>query len=156
MKIPKPSGHGYSDFENLTEKIWLQIEREGLIENLRGEENTVRELVYEKIFRYIRSYRLSLLKNKGLRIGIIRKDTKSFVIGSNPILKMSHLADTSSEFWLPIAHDIAITPYGSRHTEEISELEDQKVRSLNEKIFEQSTKIAGCSKKLLCSLSNKR
>ena len=37
-----------------------------------------------------------------------------------------------------------------------SELEDQKIRSLNERIFKQSTKIAGRSKKLLCSLSNKR
>lgn len=105
---------------------------------------------------------LRILDQKGLCIAIISKPTKSFVIGSYPIVKLTHpgrahLADPTVEVWLPIASDIAITPALSAGTEKLVEIkEDRHIRKINEATFKQSTMIAGRSKALIQSLAGSR
>lgn len=104
---------------------------------------------------------LNILESKGLCIAIITSSKRSFVIGSNPIAKSTplgrtHLADPEVYAWLPIAHDVAITPALSRGQEELVEARDKGwVRRLNEATFNQSTAIAGRSRRLVESLARK-
>ena len=65
---------------------------------------------------------LQIFEDKGLAVLVLRKPEKSFVIGTNPVLRIPiglHLADPKAESWLPIAYDIAITPYFSHGTEKV-------------------------------------
>ena len=103
---------------------------------------------------------LRIFGDKGLAVLVLRKPKKSFVIGTNPVLRIPiglHLADPKAESWLPIAYDIAITPYFSRGTEKLlKDIEDLDIRGFNETILKQSSAIAGHSEKLISSLINKR
>lgn len=103
---------------------------------------------------------LRILGDKGLAVLVLRKPKKSFVIGTNPVLRIPidlHLADPKAESWLPIAYDVAITPYFSHGTEKLLEsIEDLDIRGFNETILRQSSAIAGRSEKLISSLINKR
>jgi hypothetical protein len=106
---------------------------------------------------------LALLREKGILIGIIRKATKSFVIGSLPVAKMTypgreHLSDPSVEIWLPLAFDVVVTLASLPSARELlREMQDDAiVRHINETVFKQSTIIAGRSLKLLESLARPR
>ena len=100
-----------------------------------------------------------ILGDKGLLVAIIPNPKKSFVIGSHPVVKLtypgrSNLADPSVEVWLPLAHDVAVTPGFSRVTEKLVELnEDRHIRMINEATLKQSTAIAGRSRTLVASLA---
>jgi len=100
-----------------------------------------------------------VLNTKGLRIVRSAKPRKSFVIGSFPVVKLNYpgradLRDPSTEVWLPISHDLMITPWGVRG-QEIHEIgNDVVIRKINKLIWEQSTEIAGRSRELLQSLLN--
>ena len=100
---------------------------------------------------------MEILNKKGLLIGICRRPRKSFVIGSNPTVKLSdwdHLSDPSAEFWLPIAHDIIVTHYASYGVETLIDIEeDEKIRRINKSIYSQSSVIAGRSCALIASLA---
>ena len=101
-------------------------------------------------------YRLKILGNKGLLVAIIHNSKKSFVIGSSPIARFGHgipLTDPTVEFWLPIARDVAVTPYFARGHEGLREAQDAATRKINEEIFRQSSAIGGCSDKLIASLA---
>jgi len=103
---------------------------------------------------------LRILGDKGLAVLILKKSKKSFVIGTNPILRIPksiHLADPKAESWLPIAYDVAISPYFAHGTERLLDtIEDQDIRGFNETILKQSSAIAGRSEKLISSLINSR
>ena len=103
---------------------------------------------------------LRIFEDKGLAILALRKSKKSFVIGTNPVLRIPinlHLADPRAESWLPIAYDVAITPYYSHGIEKLlDKIEDQDVRGFNETILKQSSAIAGRPEKLISSLINSR
>ena len=99
-----------------------------------------------------------ILSAKHICAAVIRqpKPKKSFVIGSNPVLKLSHpershLADPTVEVWLPLARDVAVTPCPGESDKLIS-LADRHISSINKSIFQQSTVIAGCSRGLIESL----
>ncbi len=104
---------------------------------------------------------LRVLENKGLCIATITSSKRSFVIGSNPVVRLtppgrSHLADPDVQAWLPLAHDVAITPGFSRGEEKLIEFRESRfVRQLNEATFDQSTAIAGRSPRLVESLAKK-
>ena len=104
---------------------------------------------------------LSVIGNKGLCVAIITSSKRSFVIGSNPIVRLApsgqtHLANPNVEAWLPLAHDVAITPALSRGEEKLMEFSEGRiVRELNEATFKQSTAIAGRSRRLVESLARK-
>ena len=92
---------------------------------------------------------------KRIGVAVIRnpKPKRSFVIGSNPVVKMSnpersHLADPTVELWLPLARDVAVTPCPGERDKIIS-ANDRHIRTINKSIFQQSTVIAGCSRELI-------
>jgi Protein of unknown function (DUF4238) len=106
---------------------------------------------------------LAFLKDKGLGIAVIRKPGKSFVIGSFPVVKLAysgrqHPADPTVEIWLPVAHDVAVSPAPFPSPEEvlIEIHDDSPVRAINTAIFKQSTAIAGRSQRLIASLVRSR
>ena len=105
---------------------------------------------------------LELLKQKGLAIAVLRKSSKSFVIGSMAVVKLTHpgcehLSDPSVEVWLPIASDIAVSPAPILpRRESIHELNDDVVRHINCATFKQSKIIAGRSARLIASLVQSR
>jgi hypothetical protein len=101
-----------------------------------------------------------IFARKGLGIGVIKKPNKSFVIGSFPVVKLafpdrSHLMDPTVEIWLPIAHDVVVSPAPiPPAAERVIFIQDYLVvRHLNEAIFRQSTIVAGRSPKLIASLA---
>ncbi len=104
---------------------------------------------------------LRVMENKGLCVAIVTSSKRSFVIGSNPIVKLNppgrtYLADPDVQAWLPLAHDVAITPALSRGEEKLMEFSEGRiVRELNEAMFKQSTAIAGRSRRLVESLARK-
>lgn len=106
---------------------------------------------------------LAVLAQKGLAVAVIRRPDKSFVIGSFPVVKLTypgreHLADPSVEAWLPISHDVAVTPapIPSQNTQLIYLRDDSQIRHLNQTAFKQSTTIAGRSRELIASLAHAR
>ncbi len=95
---------------------------------------------------------------KRIGVAVIRnsKPKRSFVIGSNPVVKMSHpershLADPTVELWLPLARDVAVTPCPGDRDKVVS-ANDRHIREINKSIFQQSTVIAGCSREVIESL----
>lgn len=102
-----------------------------------------------------------ILRTKGIGIARITNPNKSFVIGSQPVVKFTHpgrthLTDPSVEVWLPISSDIAVSPspHGGQIT--VHNLNDGDVRYLNEAICRSSTTIAGRSAALIKSLARIR
>ena len=95
---------------------------------------------------------LSVLEHKGLAVGITVSGNESFVIGSNPVLKtppVYYLFGRIVQTWLPIAFDVAVTPYFTRGVEDFIEFEEEGIRSFNKEVFEQSNAIAGNSEELV-------
>ena len=99
-----------------------------------------------------------VLSEKRIGVAVIRnpKPRRSFVIGSNPVVKMSnpgrsHLADPTVEVWLPLARDVAVTPCPGERDKVIS-ANDRHIRAINKGIFQQSTVVAGCSRELIESV----
>lgn len=81
---------------------------------------------------------------------------RSFIIGSNPIVNLSHperspLSDSSAEVWLPLARDVAVFPY-LWESDTVIFANDSHIRAINTSVFQQSTVIAGCSRELIESL----
>ena len=103
---------------------------------------------------------LELFAGKGLCVAIIESSKRSFVIGTNPVVEASPSDRPYSDdpdvvhVWLPLAHDVAITPAFSRSEEKLTEFREKRwVRWLNESTFNQSTAIAGRSRRLVESLA---
>ncbi len=102
---------------------------------------------------------LDVIRGKGIRIARIRRASRRFIIGSKPIVKFTppghtHLADPAVDAWLPISHDVAVTPASKPGKEEIVEItNNQFVRWLNNAILNQSVTIAGRSEVLVKSLT---
>ena len=98
---------------------------------------------------------------KRIGVAVIRKPKpkRSFVIGSNPVVKMSnpeqsHLADPTVELWLPLARDVAVSPCPGERDKVIS-ANDRHIREINKSVFQQSTVIAGCSRELIETIVGK-
>ena len=102
-----------------------------------------------------------VLSKKSNLIAVIRKpkSKRSFVIGCNPVLKLTypgqaHLADPTVELWLALARDVAVTPCPGESDRVIS-IRDSHVESINRKVFKQAVAIAGCSRELIESVLEK-
>ncbi|WP_341911466.1 DUF4238 domain-containing protein [Ferrovibrio terrae] len=101
----------------------------------------------------------SILERKGIVIALIKKGTKSFIIGSQPVVRFSnsgnmHLSDPGVELWLPVSRDVAISPAYRKGEEVLIEVTDAQVRHINLTIFKQSTTIAARSAYLISSIVN--
>ena len=121
------------------------------------------EETMERLFRNssIQSVRMTsvkvfgVLSEKRIGVAVIRnpKPKRSFVIGSNPVVKMSHpershLADPTVEVWLPLARDVAVSPCPGK-SDKIVSANDRHIRAINKSVFQQSEVIAGCSRELI-------
>ncbi|KQU93858.1 hypothetical protein ASC68_19405 [Devosia sp. Root105] len=103
---------------------------------------------------------MAVLDGRGLAVALAPSG-KSFVLGSRPVVKLcppdtNDLRDHRVELWLPISHDVAITPGGARGTEHTSELSGESIRRLNRVVWRSSTKLVSSSLALLTSLANQR
>lgn len=104
---------------------------------------------------------IDVLSSRGLAVAAIRKANKSFLIGSNPVVRLSSargtdLRDRDVELWIPIASYVAVSP-GPRDGEEmLVAMHPDHVRHINRAIFEQSTVIAGRSDRLIASIAGCR
>ena len=102
---------------------------------------------------------LHILGGRGLGIGVISKPNKSFITSSFPVVKLTNpetpqLDHPTTEAWIAIAPDVAVTPAGERGEERVVEVsDDHHVRGLNRALFQQSTSIAGRSRELVASLA---
>jgi hypothetical protein len=101
---------------------------------------------------------MDALSKRGLGIVKITDAKKSFIIGSFPVVKCAfpdspYLSDLSVEVWMPISHDVAITPWGIRGQEKLVGITSEDVRILNKMIFKQSSEIAGRAKALISSIA---
>ena len=98
------------------------------------------------------------IKRKGIKVVVIRKPERSFIIGSRPVVFvafpfLTNFTGLSSEPWLPLAPDVAITPALVTGREQIVEIRHKsEVRWINEVILNQSTSIASQSPELIDSL----
>ncbi|MCY4390363.1 MAG: DUF4238 domain-containing protein [Desulfurellaceae bacterium] len=102
---------------------------------------------------------MRVLGDKGLCVAVIRNLKKSFVIGSNPIIRIApnghtRLDDPAVEALFSIAHDVVVSACLSRGEEKlIDENDSNHIRQINEAIWKQSDMIAGRSHELITSLS---
>ena len=99
---------------------------------------------------------LPTLQKKGVGVVMIRNPKYGFVIGSNPVLKLTYpgrpnLSDPSVEMWLPLAPDVAASPCPYQ-TEKLIIGVDKHVRAINKGIFKQSRMIAGNTPQPIASL----
>ncbi|MDP8245886.1 MAG: DUF4238 domain-containing protein [Candidatus Hinthialibacter antarcticus] len=102
---------------------------------------------------------LDILNKRGLAILYIQKQNQSFIMGSNPAIRIpnhgkTRLDDDGVELWLPISFDIAISPSFTNPPEILQIAEMEEIRHINELSFKQSSIIAGKSPKLIQSLVN--
>lgn len=101
-----------------------------------------------------------ILSEKRICVAVVRnfKPKRSFVIGSNPVLKLSHpgrahLSDPTVEVWLPLSRDVIVSPCSGKKDRVIS-LRNSHIESLNRSAFDHCDVIAGCSRELIESLVN--
>jgi len=97
------------------------------------------------------------LQSRGLAIAVPKQRNKAFVLGSNPMARLgvrngSSFANPEVELWFPIAHDVAVAPYGKPGEVRFAYLGDPDVRKINRGIFAGSTVVASGSKDLIESL----
>ena len=105
---------------------------------------------------------IDVLKQVGVNFVQIERMNRSFIIGSNPVVKLTTNRHKTPgqpevEVWFPVAHDIAMLWFGTNkdiRTKPITE--DRHIRFLNEMVARQSRRIAGRSKRLVQSLIDPR
>ena len=165
VRVPETRGKYRED---ILQKIRRKIDFIGRFRPFTDRELSILddEETMERLFRNssIQSVRMASVKVSGVlsekRVGVavIRnpKPRRSFVIGSNPVVKMSHpershLADPTVELWLPLARDVAVSPCPGDRDKVVS-ANDRHIREINKSIFQQSTVIAGCSRELIESV----
>ncbi len=69
--------------------------------------------------------------SRGLGIARTKHGNKSFIVGSFPIVKFTHretpnLLHPTTELWLPISFDVAVSPAGPRGTERLVVMTDDR------------------------------
>lgn len=104
-----------------------------------------------------------ILARRGLMFAKIENPRKSFIIGSNPLVRCNsggsgHLSEETTELWYPIAYDVAVSVGSWEVTERLFKLDETVLSSrfvdrINRQMFLQSNEIAGQSKALIESIS---
>lgn len=98
---------------------------------------------------------MTVLGGRGLAVAVITRARKSFILGDHPLARFGgRLDDPASEVWMPIAPDVAVSPWQTRERGELlSEPTPDDVRRCNRMIFENSNVVASSSETLLRSLA---
>lgn len=97
------------------------------------------------------------LAMRGIAIGIAPR-RRSFVLGDYPTSRRgpsSNITHPDAELWLPIAPDVAISPWGPPRSEYLAHIHGDHVRSVNMAILENSNVIAGPACQLITSLASR-
>ena len=105
-----------------------------------------------------------ILSQRGLYFARIITHRKSFIIGSQPLVRIGNhgsnrLDDPKTELWYPIAHDIAVSLGSYEEKEKLFHLslnEMKFIRNVNLQITNNSNEIAGKSIELISSLIKNR
>lgn len=100
---------------------------------------------------------MSALAARGIAVALITNPNKSFVIGDYPLARMGPdgtLSHPETELWLPIAADVAVSPWGNTASEKLILIGTEHVRTINKVIFDHSNVIAGRSEALIRSLAD--
>jgi hypothetical protein len=136
-------------------------EMELLLQNPESRQRILRNAMISSLASHSTAI-LDVLARKGLGVSVIRNPAKSFAIGSFPVVKLNlpgraSLSDPTVEAWLPVAHDVAVSPAPILPDEEgLYFIPDHLIRWLNTSTFKQSTAIAGKSEHLIESLAHQR
>ena len=97
---------------------------------------------------------LAALRSMSLWVAVTLREEPGFVIGSYPILKVRpdlDLDQPQAEIWMPLAHDVAVVL--RRHRQEVLfDAPAEFTQKLNERVFDQSTIVAGRSREQIESL----
>lgn len=107
---------------------------------------------------------MDILNERGLYFARITSPNKSFVIGSQPLVRIGNqgsnrLDDPMTELWYPISHDIAVSIGSYKEKEKIFTLtskESKLIRTINLEITKRSNEIAGKSLALISSLKKNK
>lgn len=105
---------------------------------------------------------MSMLRLRGLGVARIARPNKQFVLGSRPVVKLSHpgrghLLDLTCEMWLAVAPDVIVGLGPGPLSEKVVEINDLDViRHYNDACAMQSSVLASASADLLRSLVNPR
>lgn len=97
------------------------------------------------------------LRQRGLLLAMPSRRSKSFVLGSSPIVRMggppgATLEHPELETWITLAPDVAFTYYGAAGAAQMSRLPDSDVRRLNRLICAQSRFVIARDRQILVSL----
>lgn len=126
--------------EDMREFLWMEIWPRSLQEK--------DELMEHAIF--------PILSWMRLWVAVVPRGQAGLIVGSNPVLRipgrLPHLNDPDTELILALAHDVAVG-YIHSHQEMRYELSDRDVRGFNRDVFDQSTIVAGRSRKQLKHLA---
>ena len=101
------------------------------------------------------------MRSRGLGIVRVRRADKRFIVGSRPVVKLTHLGKTNlrhpeCELWLPVASDVMVGLGRGQGTETLVDCSPDNVRYINLAIAKQSTMFASGSAPLTRSLANNR
>lgn len=99
---------------------------------------------------------LDALASRGIGVCVIGPPGKSFILGDHPQSRMGpngDLRDTSTDLWMPIAPDVAVSPWGKAGTEHLLVANGDAVRRINRVIFQQSNLVGARAEALLKSLA---
>lgn len=101
------------------------------------------------------------MQSRGLGIVRITRPDKRFIVGSRPVVKLTHPGKTSlrhpeCELWLPIAGDVMVGLGRGQGTETLVDCTLDNIRHINLAIAQQSTMFASGSAALTQSLANHR
>lgn len=100
---------------------------------------------------------IATLAALGIAAALIKSPKKSFILGDHPQARMGpdgRLGHPATELWMPIATDVAVSPWGPPNEEKLIAVEGDHVRRVNEIIFKHSNVVASRSEQLLRSLAD--
>lgn len=92
----------------------------------------------------------------GIAVAVIKSPKKSFILGDHPQARMGpdgRLGHPAVELWMPIAPDVAVSPWGPPNEEKLIGINSDHVRRVNDVIFKYSNIAASRSDRLLRSLA---
>jgi Protein of unknown function (DUF4238) len=92
----------------------------------------------------------------GIAILKTRKTEKTFILGLNPICKLSVRSRTPPLAALPVSPNVAIAPFGPKNSFSTFEVNDSDLRAFNLTVWKNSTEVVSNSIELLNSVSNQR
>ncbi|CAA2140302.1 DUF4238 domain-containing protein [Hyphomicrobium sp. ghe19] len=99
---------------------------------------------------------VNILGRRGIAVGVITAPNRSFLLGDGDWARLGEtgrLTDQKTELWTPIAHNVAVSPWGREGQERAISLDMNQVRTINCLIYENSNVVGARSPLLIRSLA---